>query len=112
MSSAKRKGTRIEREIVQLHIAAGVPCMRVPQSGAIGTRHPEFEILKGDVRVFPGTAKCLVGEVKARASGQGFKTIERWLRDNDLLFLRRDRAEPIVVMTFGVYIDFLIDTTQ
>ena len=112
MSSAKRKGTRIEREIVQLHHDAGVPCKRVPWSGVIGTLHPEFDRLKGDVRVFPDTEDCMVGEVKSRAGGQGFVTLERWLGDNDLLFLRRDRAKPLVAMPFEVYIDLLTDTTR
>jgi hypothetical protein len=29
--------------------------------------------------------------------GAGFMVMERWLGDNDLVFLRRDRADPMVV---------------
>jgi hypothetical protein len=36
--------------------------------------------------------------VKARANGESFATLERWLGDADALFLRRDRASPIVVL--------------
>ena len=108
MSSAKRKGTRIEREIVTLHEAAGVPCKRVPWSGAIGALHPEFTRLKGDVRVRPDTDHEMVGEVKARAGGSGFKTIERWLGENDLLFLRRDRSKPLVAMPWQTYQKLLL----
>ena len=44
-----------------------------------------------------------MAEVKARAGGGGFKTLERWLGDNDLLFLRRDRSTPLVVMPWSLY---------
>jgi hypothetical protein len=31
-------------------------------------------------------------------SGAGFATLERWLGDADALFLRRYRADPLVVL--------------
>jgi hypothetical protein len=37
-------------------------------------------------------------EVKTRKNGQGFQTLESWLGDNDLLFLRLERAKPVGVM--------------
>ncbi len=40
----------------------------------------------------------LISEVKARANGEGFTTLERWLGENDVLFLVRDRAQPLVVL--------------
>lgn len=91
-NSAKRKGDRVEREIVQLHQKIGVSAQRVPLSGAAGGR------FAGDVWI-----NDMKGEVKARAEGSGFKTIERWLGDNDLLFLRRDRKSPLVVMPWNTY---------
>ena len=42
-------------------------------------------------------------EVKARKSGEGFATLEKWLGAADLLFLRRDRQPPMVVMPWSVY---------
>ena len=48
-----------------------------------------------------------MAEVKARAGGDGFKTLERWLGDNDLLFLRRDRSTPLVVMPWSLYQDLM-----
>jgi hypothetical protein len=46
----------------------------------------------------PSTSRAqVVCEVKARASGEGFTTLERWLGDADALFLRCDRADPLVV---------------
>jgi|APSaa5957512493_1039668.scaffolds.fasta_scaffold353683_1 hypothetical protein len=89
---AKRKGDRIEREIVHLHQAMGVPAQRVPLSGAAGGR------FSGDVWI-----EDLKAEVKARAGGSGFKTLERWLGKNDLLFLRRDRKPPLVVLPWNTY---------
>jgi hypothetical protein len=41
--------------------------------------------------------------VKARASGEGFKTIEKWLGENDALFLVRDRQEPMVVLPWATW---------
>tara|TARA_R110000744_G_scaffold82881_4_gene162790 strand:- start:387 stop:764 length:378 start_codon:yes stop_codon:yes gene_type:complete len=38
------------------------------------------------------------GEVKARKSGAGFKTIKDWKGSDEFLFLLEDRAEPLVVM--------------
>ena len=91
---SKRKGTRIEQELVRRHLAAGIPATRVPLSGACGG------LYSGDLRIAGG----LVAESKCRAGGSGFTTIERWLADNDFLFLRRDRAEPLVVMPWPIYV--------
>ena len=48
-----------------------------------------------DVYAFGPHAAPLVGEVKTRGNGEGFALLERWLGDADMLFLRRDRAEPL-----------------
>jgi Holliday junction resolvase len=97
----RRKGGRIEREIVNLHKEEGVHAERVPLSGAThhnGAGH--------DVDVYPwGTQRApLCCEVKGRGTGGGFKTIETWLADNDVLFLRRDNTEPLAVMPWRVYL--------
>ncbi len=92
MNKSRDKGNRIEREIVHRHLDMGIAAERVPLSGAAGGS------FKGDIQIGD-----LRGEVKARRAGQGFKTLERWLGDNDLLFLRRDRAEPLVVMDWKTY---------
>jgi len=92
--SAKRKGSRIEREIVHLHREAGIPAKRVPLSGAVGGTYA------GDVVI----AGKFTAEVKARKSGAGFKTIKNWLGDNDMLFLREDNARPLVLMPWDTYL--------
>lgn len=90
------KGSRVERELVELHLEQGIPCKRVPLSGAQAG-------WEGDLLI-AGTMK---GEVKARRGGAGFKVLEQWLVGNDVLFLRKDRSPPFVAMTFGSYIRLL-----
>jgi len=95
MGKASRdKGARRERELVARFKSIGVHAERVPLSGAAGGS------FSGDLDAYlAGTdaAPC-VGELKARAGGEGFVTLERWLGDNDFLALHRDRAEPMLVL--------------
>lgn len=93
---SRDKGQRIERELVHLHQEAGIPASRVPLSGAAGGEYA------GDLHVLDLTA-----EVKARKDGSGFKQLEAWLGAHDLLFLRRDRQRPLVVLPWDVYIQLL-----
>lgn len=96
---SRRKGYRVENELVHAHREIGVEARRVPLSGAA-------ESWKGDLRI-PHAGTELMAEVKARASGQGFVTLERWLRGMDALFLRRDRAEPLVLLPWTTYVRLL-----
>jgi hypothetical protein len=90
---SRNKGARVEREIVALHQAMGVEAERVPLSGAAGGSYT------GDVIV----AKKYKAEVKARKNGGGFALIERWLEGNDMLIVKSDRKEPLVVLPWSVY---------
>lgn len=90
---SRDKGARIEREIVALHRALGIHAERVPLSGACGGS------FAGDV-IIPGIGTV---EVKCRAGGAGFKTIESWLGDNAALFLRRDRQSPLIVLPWATW---------
>jgi hypothetical protein len=90
---SRDKGARIERELVHLHQDAGIPASRVPLSGAAGGEYA------GDLHVLDLTA-----EVKARKDGSGFKQLETWLGAHDILFVRRDRQRPLVVLPWEVYI--------
>ena len=38
---------------------------------------------------------------------KGFVTLERWLGEHDMLFLRRDRAQPMVLLPWGTYVRLL-----
>jgi Holliday junction resolvase len=97
---SRDKGARIEREIVTAHKALGVAAERVPLSGATRYQGNGSDV---DVYAFGPDGAPLTCEVKARASGEGFATLERWLGENDALFLRRDRAEPLVVVPWRVW---------
>ena len=50
---------------------------------------------------------ALIAEVKARKDGEGFKTLEGWLGENDMLLLKRNNAEPLAVMPWDVLVTFL-----
>ena len=101
MSRSQRdKGQRREREIVAKHKGLNVHAERVPLSGAAHYRGADHDV---DVYPFGRDAGALVAEVKARKSGEGFKTLESWLGENDLLFLVRDRADPLVVISWRVW---------
>lgn len=97
MAGAKHrmKGDRIEREIVELLKAIGFKAERVPLSGATRYRGARNDI---DVYPFGQDEEAWVFEVKGRKDGNGFRMLDRWLGDNDGLFLRRNRAKP------GVYL--------
>ena len=101
MSRSQRdKGARRERELVAKHLELGVHAERVPLSGAAHYRGQDHDI---DVYPFGEDAGALIAECKARASGAGFVTLEKWLAENDLLFLVRDRADPLVVIPWRVW---------
>src|SRR5919201_409871 len=102
MSGARhrRKGDRIEREIVEAHSALGVHAERYPLSGASRFRGSGHDI---DIYAFGPDEVPAVAEVKARKNGGGFTTIERWLGEYDLLLLRRDHADPIVLLPWATW---------
>ena len=97
----REKGARVEREIVTRHKAIGVLAERVPMSGASAYTH-DADI---DVYPFGRDAGVLIGEVKARAKLP--KTTLDWLGENDLLFMKQNRQEPVVMMPWRVYERFL-----
>ena len=102
MSGARprRKGDRIERELVDRHKALGIHAERYPLSGASRFRDSGHDV---DVYAFGRDAAPLVAEVKARKDGAGFTTLEKWLGEFDLLFLRKNNADPLVVVPWRVW---------
>lgn len=95
---SKIKGTRVENEIVQMHHENGFKARRIPMSGSlVGAFGEDFA---GDLRVLDD----LKGEVKARKNGAGFVTLEKWLGDNKLIFLKRNRQKPMVAMPWDTYV--------
>ncbi len=88
-AKSRRKGSRFEREIVNLLQDAGRAAERVPLSGMHGGR------FRGDV-----SCPVLGGDwiVEAKARAHGFKEIYGWLDGNDALVIRSDRRRPLVVL--------------
>jgi hypothetical protein len=102
--AARRKGAKRERQLVKLHLEAGIHCERVPLSGAA-----RYQGNGGDIDLYiRGRDNApLICESKSRATGAGFTTLGRWLGDHDALFLTRDRADPLVVLPWSTWIELL-----
>jgi len=102
MSGARhrRKGDRIEREIVEAHRAIGVHAERYPLSGASRFRGSGHDL---DIYALGRDKAPLVAEAKARKNGAGFTTLEKWLGEFDALFLRRNHADALVVLPWRVW---------
>jgi Holliday junction resolvase len=96
----RRKGDRVEREIVDRHKALGIHAERYPLSGASRFRGSAHDI---DLYLFGRDKSPAVAEVKARRNGSGFATLERWLAEYDCLFLRRNSADPLVVVPWRIW---------
>jgi hypothetical protein len=83
----RRKGDRVEREVLALMREAGLEAKRVPLSGSA----PDYP---GDLEVeLPGLGRVLV-EVKARKR----VGLEAWLEGRPLLVLKPDRRPPLAVL--------------
>jgi Holliday junction resolvase len=87
--ASRQKGNRAERAIVQFLQSQGFAAERVPLSGAAGGSY------LGDLTVPILNIERIV-EVKCRA--KGFRQLYDWLTDRDILIVRADRAEPLVVL--------------
>jgi hypothetical protein len=105
MSRSQRdKGGRIEREIVDRHKAIDVHAERFPLSGASRFRGSGHDV---DLYPFGRDAAPLVAEVKSRKNGSGFAQLEKWLGEYQVLFLRRNRADPLVVLPWSTWVTLL-----
>ncbi|WP_051346241.1 hypothetical protein [Bradyrhizobium sp. th.b2] len=86
---SRDKGNRAERAIVKFLQQRGFAAERVPLSGSAGGSYC------GDLTV-PVVGIDRVVEVKCRADG--FRELYRWLIERDILIVRADRSEPLVVL--------------
>ena len=111
MSGARHreKGNRVEREIVELHKSINVHAERYPLSGASRFRDSGHDI---DLYPFGREVAPLIAEVKARANGEGFVQLEKWLAEFDALFLRRNHSPPLVVLPWRVWAAILSKVQQ
>src|SRR5262245_6099466 len=97
MSGARhrRKGDRIERELVHRHRNLGLRCERYPSSGATRFRGSSHDI---DLYLNGPDEAPAIFESKGRRGGEGFVTLEKWLAGYGGLFLRRDGADPLILL--------------
>jgi len=86
---SRDKGARFEREIVRLLQATGVAAEKIPLSGSCGGS------FAGDI-TFPALMSDWRAECKCRANG--FALVYSALDGNDVVFLKQDRQEPLVVV--------------
>jgi Holliday junction resolvase len=96
----RQKGDRVEREIVAQHVSIGVKAERYPLSGASRFRGSSHDI---DIYAYGEDAAPIVAEVKGRKNGAGFVTLEKWLGEYDALFLRRNHADPFIVLPWRAW---------
>jgi Holliday junction resolvase len=97
---SRDKGNRVEREIVARHTDIGIKAERYPSSGASRFRGSGHDV---DVYAFGNEAAPIVTEVKGRKNGGGFITLEKWLGEYDGLFLRRNNADPLVLLPWRIW---------
>jgi hypothetical protein len=94
----RAKGNRLERAIVRLLQDAGLAAERVPLSGQVGGSY------KGDLTV-PVIGRSLVVEAKARANG--FSQIYSWLDGRDVLIVKADRRDALVVLPLRLAVEIV-----
>lgn len=87
--AARQKGNRTERAIVKFLQDHAFAAERVPLSGSAGGRYA------GDITVPVCNVDRRV-EVKCRANG--FRELYAWLEGRDILIVKADRREPLVVV--------------
>ena len=92
----RQKSGREERMLVKLLQEAGFAAERVPLSGSVGGS------FTGDITV-PVLGRDLVVESKVRAGG--FAQLYAWLSGRDVLVVRADRCDPLVVVPLRLAIE-------
>jgi Holliday junction resolvase len=88
---SRRQST--ERRIINALRANGIAAVRVPLSGVAGGR------FAGDV-VPPLLGRDLCVEVKVRPDG--FRELYYWRNQRDVLIVKADRQEPLVVLRLSL----------
>jgi Holliday junction resolvase len=86
---SRDKGARAERALVRFLQDRGFAAERIPLSGSAGGR------FAGDITI-PLLGVDCIAEVKVR--GTGFRQLYEWLDGRDLLIVRADRRQPLVVL--------------
>jgi Holliday junction resolvase len=97
--ASRDKGNRLERAVVRLLQDHGLGAERVPLSGSAGGSY------SGDLTV-PIIGRDLVVEAKARA--KGFSQIYSWLEGRDVLIIKADRRDALVILPLNLAADIAI----
>jgi hypothetical protein len=96
---SRDKGNRAERALVAFLQGRGFAAERIPLSGSAGGS------FIGDITIpLLGIDRCC--EVKVRANG--FRELYKWLTDRDLLVVRADRREPLVIVSLKLAADIAV----
>jgi len=96
---SREKGSRFEREIVEIFKEHHLPAWRMPWSGMMAH-------YKGDVKVkVTWEDDALTGECKVKANG--FKFIYDSLGEHDFLAIKADRKEPLIVIRANKYAELI-----
>jgi hypothetical protein len=95
----KAKGSRLERALVKLLQDHGLGAERIPLSGSAGGRY------SGDLTV-PVLGVDRTVECKSRKDG--FRELYSWLQARDLLVIKSDRREPLVVLPLRLAIEIAV----
>lgn len=95
---SKQKGYRNENQLVHLFRDAGVSAERCPLSGAAAGRYRGFDLI---VNMFDCELK-----IETKHHGNGFATLYKLLEPEtvDMLVVRRDHSEPLVVIPLSTFI--------
>ena len=98
---SKRKGYTGEREIVQLLNKYGIKAERVPLSGAL-----KSEKMKGDIDC---TINGELKKIESKRRKDGFRELYKFIEQDDCnyIFMRADRKDWIVAMTFGEWLELV-----
>jgi Holliday junction resolvase len=92
----KAKGSRFERALVRLLQDHGLASERVPLSGAVGGR-------------YSGDLTCpLLGvdrTVECKSRKDGFRELYSWLQARDLLVVKSDRRDALVVLPLKLAVE-------
>ncbi len=94
--ASRKKGHRAERALVRALQDKSFAAERVPLSGSAGGRYC------GDLTV-PIIGRDHVVEVKVR--GRDFTRLYQWLEGRDILVVRADRRQPLVVVPLALAIE-------
>jgi hypothetical protein len=85
---SRRKGARVELAIAKLIGARKI-------SRAYQAAH-DLELLLGDDRML---------RIECKARADGFRELYSWLRERDVLIVKADRQEPLVVLELALAVE-------